>query len=150
MPSFSNIKKLFSLPWWTATEQPCPSQYTNGFSFHPCSSEHTQHPPTISRSILHTASGWKSVVAAATCGHYFQISGDGDDNKKKREDGGVVHLTPRGLTSGRIPPCHSLTPYVRVQQGVGGDPCTCVFIYQQLNWIIHLFITIISLATQKK
>ena len=35
-------------PWWTATLHPCPSQYTNGFSDQPRSSEHTQQPPTIS------------------------------------------------------------------------------------------------------
>lgn len=36
------------LPWWTATLQPWPSQYTRGFSAQPLSSEHTQQPPIIS------------------------------------------------------------------------------------------------------
>ncbi|KAH7967290.1 hypothetical protein HPB49_023822 [Dermacentor silvarum] len=36
------------LPWWTATVQPWPSQYTSGFSAQPRSSEQTQQPPTIS------------------------------------------------------------------------------------------------------
>lgn len=39
-------------PWCTATVQPCPSQYTSGFSAQPRSSEHTQQPPTISRMLL--------------------------------------------------------------------------------------------------
>lgn len=41
-------KSGLHVPWWTATLQPWPSQYTRGFSAQPRSSEQTQQPPTIS------------------------------------------------------------------------------------------------------